>query len=125
MDENLTKICKETNLATIFSVLLVVLILCFIVDYRVGICVAIVFLLISGKLLYTNSRPTKQYIKENYEPEERMKGSNSNPLRAGYQIRENNFNNEGITEYTTRRDLRKCGNGVLPVPQPVCTIPSI
>jgi hypothetical protein len=118
MDENLTKICKETNLATIFSVLLVGLILCFIVDYRIGICVAIVFLLISGKLLYTNSRPTKQYIKENYEPEERMKGSNSNALRAGYQIRENNFNNEGITEYTTRQDRRKCGNGVLPVPQP-------
>lgn len=118
MDENIKKICKETNLTTIFSVLLVVLILCFIIDYRVGICVAVVFLLISGKLLYSTSRPTKQHIKENFEPEERMKGSNSNPLRAGYQIRENNFNNEGITEYTIRNDRKKCGNGVLPIPQP-------
>lgn len=121
MDENLNKLnklCKETSLSTIFAVLLVVLIICFIIDYRIGICVAIVFLLIAAKLLYTHSRPTKQYIKENFEPKERMMGSNSNPLRAGYQIREDDFNNEGITKYEASKSRKKGGGGSLPIPQP-------
>ena len=116
MDENLSKICKETKLTTIFTVLTVVLIVCFIIDYRIAICVAVVFLAISMKLLYTRDKNTNPHIKENFE--ESMRGSNSNQMRAGYQIREDNFNNEGITDYSREGSRKKCGGGTMPIPQP-------
>lgn len=108
---DINKICKETSMTTIFAVLFFVLGMCFIVDQKIGICVAIVFLFLFGSIYYG-----RRDIKEGYEPK-KMLGSNihTHTPGSGYQTSETDMNNEGKTIYSKRVPFP---DGTLPIPMP-------
>jgi hypothetical protein len=68
MDECLNKLCRETNLKVILVSLAAIIIVCFIIDVKIGIAVSIVFLVVFSILF------SKSNTKECYDSLETMNG---------------------------------------------------
>ena len=88
------KLCRETDIKSIFIVILVILIVCFIIDIKIAIAVGLVFLIVFSILLSKNTR-------ECYEPIEKM----------------NRTDDEGVTIYNKIVDSKACQEPPY-IPQP-------
>ena len=114
MDECLNKLCRETDLKVILVALSAIIIVCFIIDVKIGIAVSIVFLVVFSILLSNTTR-------ECYAP------ATMNGCSVGYggsaasghsqNYLEGQCNNEGASTYETIENQRGCDSSPY-VPEP-------
>lgn len=116
MDECLNKLCRETNLKVILVSLAAIIIVCFIIDVKIGIAVSIVFLVVFFILF------SKSDTKECYDSLETMNGCSVGYAGSGAGGHSSNYlegqcNNEGAPTYEKIKDQRGCDSAPY-IPQP-------
>ena len=111
MDECLNKLCRETDLKIILIVLVSIIVVCFIIDIKIGIAVSVVFLIVFSILLFNT--------KECYAPMNGCGVSYGGSASSGHSQNylEGQCNNEGATTYSTIENQQGCDSSPY-VPQP-------